>query len=192
MDRFVFMLEWQTPVQQLTNEEKGILFQNLINYASGCELDTTNRQVNIAWGFLEPNIQRMNKKYQKDVENGKRGGAPKGTTPWNSGAKGKQTPSEPIANPEQTHSEGKRTYKEKYKEKEKYNKKENEIITTYFSGNSIPNSTHTHAKGLNTIFQPYPEHKQPELILDSLDAKTKKEADRQAEIELEKLLNKNL
>jgi hypothetical protein len=126
MNKFIVMLEWNKSFQNLENEEMGILFQNFFRYHNGEELIRTNRMVNIAWDAIENDLERMNNKYSKDTENGKKGGAPKGTIPWN---KKERTPSEPIANPKQTTNEPEtkveRTYKEKEKEKEKENYKEN-------------------------------------------------------------------
>jgi hypothetical protein len=49
---------------------------------------------------IRPNIDGANKRYTASVENGKKGGAPKGTTPWNKGKK----KSEPKANPSEPSS----------------------------------------------------------------------------------------
>jgi hypothetical protein len=208
MDKFIFMLEWQDPVQYFTNEEKGILFQNLINYASGEPLNEENRQVNIAWNFMKPNIDRMNEKYLTDVLNGKKGGAPKGSTPWN-----KRTPSEPKANPQQTQSEGERTYKEKdkenYKEEIKVKEEVKEEVEVKINTNSLydnneflknsllsnketntETNTHTREIDLSNLFQPQQDKVEPQHLYFNLTPDLQKEADRQAALAFENLLNK--
>jgi len=186
MDKFIFMLEWQDPVQYFTNEEKGILFQNLINYASGEPLNEENRQVNIAFNFMKPNIDRMNEKYLTDVLNGKKGGAPKGSTPWN-----KRTRSEPKANPQQTKSEGERTYKEKDKEnyKEEIKVKEEVKEEVEVKINTETN-THTREIDLSNLFQPQQDKFEPQHLYFNLTPELQKEADRQAALAFENLVNK--
>ena len=113
LEKFVFNLEWATQLEEMTLEEKGIVLENLINYASGLPLNTSNRLVNSVWKGWEPDIDRMTNNYITSVNNGKKGGAPKGTKPWNKGLK-KVTNSEPNANPNQTDIEpeakGEQTY----------------------------------------------------------------------------------
>lgn len=122
--KFIVMLEWYPSFQELTNEEKGILFNNFFQHHLGGKLDTSNRLVNSVWKLIEPNMVRINNAYQKNIQNGKKGGAPKGTTPWNK----KVTQTEPIANPTQTQTEAvsnrERNYKEKDKEKDKEKEKD--------------------------------------------------------------------
>ncbi len=218
MDKFIFMLEWQGPVQYFTNEEKGILFQNLINYASGEPLNEENRQVNIAFNFMKPNIDRMNEKYLTDVLNGKKGGAPKGSTPWNKRTQSetnldpKRTPNEPIANPQQTQSEGERTYKEKdkenYKEEIKVKEEVKEEVEVKINTNSYDNNeflknsllsnketnteTNTHTREIDTsnLFQPQQDKLEPQHLYFNLTPELQKEADRQAALAFENLLNK--
>jgi hypothetical protein len=49
---------------------------------------------------IRPNLDGADRRYRASVENGKKGGAPKGTTPWNKGKK----KSEPKANPSEPSS----------------------------------------------------------------------------------------
>jgi hypothetical protein len=127
MDRFIFMLEWSDAVQSMSNENKGIFFQNVINYHKGLPLDTSSDVVNPVFSLLIPQWERMNGKYQTSIENGKKGGAPKGTTPWN---KGKTKVSEPNANPTQTKDEPTSNQTRNYKEKDKEKEKDNNINNT--------------------------------------------------------------
>ena len=191
MDKFIVMLEWFDSFEELTNEEKGILFQNFFNHHRGLPVDLNDRVVSVIWKSLLPHIERMNKYYLTKVENGKKGGAPKGRTPWNKKPTPNQEHTESIPTPKQEHS-----FKEKEKEKEKVKEnikyKEKEI--TYFSANTETNtnSTHTRVSNFNEFFKPLEVNKKSELIFDNLDDSTRKEANRQAELALEKLLNKNL
>ena len=208
MDRFIFMLEWDAPVQHLTNEEKGILFQNLLNNAQGLPLDETNRAVNIAWGFIKPNLDRMTEKWLKDFENGKKGGAPKGNIPWNK----KRTQSEPPAHPKGTLIEGERTYKEKDKEnyKENYKAKEEVKVEIKLEENSYTNSldkvlptsktlsqntntgtnTRTREEEISNLFQPMEPKKEIQNLYHNLTPELQREADMQLERELQKMINK--
>ena len=107
LKRFVVELEWADHFEDLTNEEMGILFKNFITYHKGESVDDSNRIVNIAWKSVVKQIDRMNAKYTKDVENGKKGGRPRKTN------NPTITPKKPLNNP-------KVTYKDKDKEKEEY------------------------------------------------------------------------
>lgn len=110
MNKFVVMLEWFDSFQELNNEEKGILFQNFYNYHCGLPIDLEHRIIAVLWKCILPDIDRINEAYTKNINNGKKGGAPKGTPPWNKKTKEvEQTQSEPNANPMQS-------YKEKEKE----------------------------------------------------------------------------
>jgi hypothetical protein len=116
MDRFIVKLEWFDSLEELSNEEKGIFFQNLYNYHSNLPLNTDVKIVNGIWKAILPNIIRMNDSYKSSIENGKKGGAPKGTVPWN-----KRTQTEPKPNLKEPKTNQDRTFKEKEKEKEKEN-----------------------------------------------------------------------
>ncbi len=107
LKRFVVELEWADHFEDLTYEEMGILFQNFITYHRDGSVDTSSRIVNIAWKSVVKQIDRMNAKYTKDVENGKKGGRPRKTN------NPTITPKKPLNNP-------KVTYKDKDKEKEEY------------------------------------------------------------------------
>ncbi len=174
------MLEWFDSFEELTNEEKGILFQNFSNHHRGLPVDLNNRVVSVIWKSLLPHIERMNKHYQTKIENGKRGGAPKGRIPWNKKPTPNQEHTEIIPTPNQE-----RNFKEKVKVKES--------SIAYFSANTETNtnSTHTRVLNFNEIFKPVEVNKKSQMIFDNLDDSTRREADRQAELELEKLFNKN-
>jgi hypothetical protein len=73
--RFIVQLEWTDSWTELSDEEMGILFRNFISYAKDEELNFTNRIVNVSWKSIQPDIDRMNATYDKDVANGKKGGA---------------------------------------------------------------------------------------------------------------------
>ncbi len=77
---FVVQLEWADSWVDMTDEEMGMLFRNFIAYSKGEELNLENRFVKSSWLSVVKQIDRMNKKYFNDVENGKKGGAPIGNT----------------------------------------------------------------------------------------------------------------
>jgi len=78
MSKFVVQLEWTDAWVDLTDEEMGILFRKFISHAKGEEMEIKNRIVKNSWLSRVNDIDRMTKKYLKDIENGKKGGAPKG------------------------------------------------------------------------------------------------------------------
>ena len=94
---FVVQLEWADSWVDMTDEEMGMLFRNFIAYSKGEELNLENRFVKSSWLSVVKQIDRMNNKYFKDVENGKKGGAPIGNT----NAK-KRITEQPKNNPETT------------------------------------------------------------------------------------------
>ena len=94
---FVVQLEWADSWVDMTDEEMGMLFRNFIAYSKGEELNLENRFVKSSWLSVVKQIDRMNKKYFNDVENGKKGGAPIGNT----NAK-KPITEQPKNNPETT------------------------------------------------------------------------------------------
>ncbi len=140
------MTEWYNSIQNLPVVEKGILLDNLFKYNLGQQIDDSNVMVNIVWGMLKPNIDRMNQKYLKDIENGKKGGAPKGNKnaskqPQDNPQTTQEQPEikekkQPLINPQTTYKEKE---KEKYKEKENYNENENENDIDNFLDNWLNN-----------------------------------------------------
>jgi hypothetical protein len=149
MDKFIVMCEWGDAISPLTLEEKGELFECMFNYQKGIEPNFSTLSLKLVWGFLKPNIDRINEKYEKNIENGKKGGPPKGnknankTTQYNpiqpnlthNNPMGlletQPNPKQPNLNGEMslktTENNPKTTYKEKEKEKEK--EKDNNITT---------------------------------------------------------------
>ena len=133
-------------------------------------------------------------KIEKNRENGKKGGRPsKQTTNTQNPSLIHETqdnPKNPTLILETQHKPKNLKEKEERERKKKY--KDSSIA--YFSANTETNtnSTHTRALNLNEFFKPIEVNRKSELIFDNLDDSTRKEADRQAELELEKLFNKNL
>jgi hypothetical protein len=124
LEKFVVQMEWTESWDELSNEEMGILFRNFIKYTKGLEIDRSNRTVNVAWDSVKKQIDRMTEKYLKDVETGKRGGAPKGNK--NASKQPKNNPQtteeQPLNNPETTYKyKYNYNYKDNYKEKDKEN-----------------------------------------------------------------------
>jgi hypothetical protein len=143
MDKFIVMCEWGDAISPLTLEEKGELFECMFNYQKGIEPNFSTLSLKLVWGFLKPNIDRINEKYQKNIENGKKGGRPKITeynpqqpnlthnnpmglletqpNPKQPNLNGEMSLKTTENNPKTTENNPKKTYKEKEKEKEKDN-----------------------------------------------------------------------
>ena len=116
--QFIFKLEWERSIEKLTTLQKGILLQVFYDYHNGRDLDYNDDvMVEMLWLNLLPNIERMNDKYRTSVENGRKGGVPKGTVPWNKVKQ--QSDSEPNTNPTQSEANQPRTLKEKVEVKVK-------------------------------------------------------------------------
>ena len=138
LDKFVVQLEWTDAWVDLTDEEMGILFRKFISHAKGEEMEIKNRMVKNSWLSKVNDIDRMTQKYLKDIENGKKGGAPKG----NKNAS-KQPPNNPQTTQEQPNLNGEMLLKTtennpnttyKYKEKYKLKDIDTNITTNRTSG----------------------------------------------------------
>lgn len=84
-----------------TDAEKLEMLYAIADYSmNGIEPEFKSLTCKLIFMSIKPNIDGANKRYTASVENGKKGGAPKGTTPWNKGKKSepKANPSEPKAN----------------------------------------------------------------------------------------------
>lgn len=121
MDRFIIMTEWGDALAPLTDEQVGKVFRIMLKYNKGIEEEINDPNIQVVWNFIKPNIDRINTKYQLSVENGKKGGAPKGNQ--NARKTTEEQPNnntnQPKDNTEQPNDNLKTNYKEK--EKEKYN-----------------------------------------------------------------------
>ena len=113
--KFVVLMEWVENIEDLNLSQKGKLFQAFIDFNKTGKVEIKDKMVKVMWGFIEPNIIRMNQKYQKDVENGKKGGRPKKII----------TQPKPPINPPITPKNLNETYKDKDKHKHKHKEKEN-------------------------------------------------------------------
>ncbi len=79
---------------EFTQEEKGDILDALCRFQFYGEMpEFTNPKYKMFWKLVFPSINTSAARYKAAVENGKKGGAPKGTEPWNKGKK-----SEPKAN----------------------------------------------------------------------------------------------
>ena len=74
--------EWLETLNELTMEERGILLTAILNYQSGLELPEMNKMLKLIFIPIRQSIDRDNTAYiakcEKNRENGKLGGAPKG------------------------------------------------------------------------------------------------------------------
>lgn len=118
---FVFLRSYYDAINDfdLSPEQKGIFLDALFQYVfDGVEPQFEKGIYKGCWTLIKPTLDNSINRYRTSVENGKKGGAPKGTEPWNKGKK-----SEPKANPIPTQNEpitklNKDMDKEKDKEKE--------------------------------------------------------------------------
>jgi hypothetical protein len=82
---------------EFTQEEKGDILDALCRFQFYGEIPQfTNPKYKMFWKLVQPTITTSANKYMAAVENGKKGGVPKGTEPWNKGKK--LNNSEPNAN----------------------------------------------------------------------------------------------
>jgi hypothetical protein len=75
---WIFYQSWEKSVNLLSLEERGKLLTNLINYHKGGEVINDSPMLEMFWNSIEYNLDRNTKRYLASVENGKKGGAPKG------------------------------------------------------------------------------------------------------------------
>ena len=145
MNRAVFLNSYWEAISQLeTPEEQNKMFWAIINYQAYGEEPELEGVLSLLWTVIKPNCDSTVSKYNKAVENGKRGGAPKGnqnakkeTTKNNLSVELKQptkttknNPSvkykQPVGSWEITQNNLKQAEEEKEKEKEKENEIEKE------------------------------------------------------------------
>lgn len=79
MDTFIFYTEYRDKIELLDGEQTKQLILALIDYTEkGTEPEGLGSIVTVAFRFIRDDIDRAKSKYQAAVENGKKGGAPKG------------------------------------------------------------------------------------------------------------------
>jgi len=75
---WIFFQSWEKSIHLLSMEERGQLLTNLINYHKGGEVTNNTPMLEMFWNTIEFNLDRNVRRYTASVENGKKGGAPKG------------------------------------------------------------------------------------------------------------------
>lgn len=138
LNKFVVQLEWTESWEELSNEEMGILFKNFIAHTKGLEIDKSNRMVNVAWNSVKNQVDRMNEKYLKHIENGKKGGAPKGNKNSTKQPNNNQTTTQ--EQPKTTEQQPKNNRQTTYKDKDKDKDKEKDKDAVKVDMNSLINS----------------------------------------------------
>jgi hypothetical protein len=169
---------------------------HIINKIGDDEYELTDPVCKGLWISLQRDFRIQEENYllkiEKNRENGKKGGRPSKQTSKMENpsliSKTQDNPKNPTLILETQHKPN------NLKEKEEREKKYKDSSIAYFSANTETNtnSTHTRVLNFNEFFKPVEVNKKSQLIFDNLDDSTRKEADRQAELELEKLFNKNL
>jgi len=95
---FVLYADLLKSIQHLTNEEKGILFNHLLEYVNDINPKLTDRLILTAWLPIELQLKRDLQKWDefklKQSNNGKLGGRPKKDTGESGGLKSKATESQ--------------------------------------------------------------------------------------------------
>lgn len=85
-ETFIIRTEWATSIFQLDAVDRAIILDNLLHFHMGNEhlIILNNLPVKLVWGLILPNLCRNIDSYDKrretSIENGKRGGRPKGST----------------------------------------------------------------------------------------------------------------
>lgn len=88
-ETFIVRTEWYDFIQDLSQEERAIILDNLFFYHMNKEnlINLNNPQVKLVWKFIAPNLKRNIESYDKrketSVENGKLGGRPRKDTSEN-------------------------------------------------------------------------------------------------------------
>lgn len=170
MDKFIFMLEWADGIEEMSNVDKGILFQNIINHHKGEPIDTSSAVVNPFFRILLNQYSRIDEKYRTNVENGKKGGAPKGN---------KNAQKQPKTTEEQPNTT-QNNQTTTYKEKEKENVFTSEEVKTNIQEINGSKDLLSSLGGYGKFLGNFPPHKvrdieEGKLIWDSFSQEEKKE-----------------
>ena len=84
MNSFVLYTEYQKHIKRLTLEQRGQLLTAIFEYASGEDLTEMDAVTEMAFSFIQSDIDKNAEKYQQTVEArreaGKKGGRPRKTT----------------------------------------------------------------------------------------------------------------
>jgi hypothetical protein len=100
-ETFVLRTEWYSNFEELEVKDKAELLDAifLYNLDRESEINFTSPMSKMCWNFIRPTIDYHNKRYHASVENGKKGGAPKGNN--NAKKQPKLTQEEPKTTQEQ-------------------------------------------------------------------------------------------
>lgn len=94
-ESFVFYRSFYEAISELSDEQKGVIFDAVCGYAFDKKLPEISGVEKAIFTLIKPQIDANNKKYEnglKGAEHGKKGGRPKG----------KKTPKKPQENPKET------------------------------------------------------------------------------------------
>jgi len=75
---FIVYQSWRAGFELLTESEKAQFITNLFRFNSGEEIILDTPMLNMFWKTIEFNLTENDKRYKTSVENGSKGGAPKG------------------------------------------------------------------------------------------------------------------
>ncbi len=95
---FIIYQSWEESFNLLNCEEQSQFIKNLFLFNRGEEPILNTPMLNIFWKSIEYNLHENDKRYKTSVENGKKGGAPKGNT---NALKNKEQPKQPKTTKEQ-------------------------------------------------------------------------------------------
>ena len=75
---FIVYQSWREPFELLTESEKSQFISNLFKFNEGEEIILDTPMLKMFWTSIEYNLTENDKRYKTSVENGSKGGAPKG------------------------------------------------------------------------------------------------------------------
>lgn len=100
-ETFVLRTEWYSSIEGLSMKDKSEILDAifLYNLDRESEINLSSPLSKMCWNFIKPTIDYHTRRYNTSVENGKKGGAPKGNS--NAKKQPKNNPIQPLVNFEQ-------------------------------------------------------------------------------------------
>ena len=64
---FIFYADWIDYTQEMTNEEKGVFLQTILDYQNGGTGNTIDRRITFVWSRIKKQLDQDNKKRDDEV-----------------------------------------------------------------------------------------------------------------------------
>ena len=111
---FVFYVSWNEAIKKMDNEQLRRFIDNLCKYAEGQEVILNDVVDEIMWSQVKPLLDHNEKKRQRRIENGRKGGAPTGNSNAEKKTDSEETTKNNLNQTKQTNSsvEGRRMMEE--------------------------------------------------------------------------------